>query len=81
MSLSVLIYLTSGWSTTKKIVTESLLLTLIAAGYESGVFAYITLVLLVLCLKIINKTSQYSIKNYIIEGGLLAIPLVIAVVI
>lgn len=81
MSLSVLVYLTSGWSTTKKIIVESLLLTLITAGYESGVFAYITLVLLVLCLNIINKTTQYPIKNYIVEGGLLAIPLVIAVVI
>lgn len=65
----------------KQIVIDALLLTLVSAGYESGVFAYITLVLLVMTVKVLSCDTKYSVKEYFMTGTIFAIPLAISVVI
>ena len=65
----------------KRMLVETLLLVPVAAGYEAGLLAYITLVFLVLCLRFEFAESEYKIKDYLWEGITYAIPVIMAVIV
>lgn len=79
--LAVIFHITYNSKALKKTVIEALMLVPIASGYEAGLFAYVTLVLLVLCLKFEFEEKDYRVKDYFREGITYAIPVIIAVII
>lgn len=78
--LAVLYHITSAKNRIKRTAVEMFILIPVAAGYESGVFAYISLVLLVLTIQILQSDGKYGFSSFISEGFSYAWPLLVAVI-
>jgi len=81
VSLAVLFQMASSKYSVKTVLTAGLLISPVMAGYESGVFTYITLVMMVLFLEYCVYPSQLNRKKWIVDGLKYASPLVLALLI
>ncbi len=78
--LTVLVHLYYRGKILNKLFIETIVLVPVAAGYESVAFAYVTLVLAVICIRLISD-SEIKPSSQFVDGLIQAIPLVLSIIV